>query len=69
MEELISTVISLELEHFTYATLAMSWLGYLQEPAKIMVSGLERHQLVKVSCTKIFCKWRPNMKLSSDQCM
>ena len=53
MEELISAVISLELEHFTHATLAMSWLGYLQEPAKVMVSGLERHQLVKVSC-KIF---------------
>ena len=50
MGELISAVTSLELEHFTHATLAMSWSGYLQEPAKIMDSGLEMHQLVKVSC-------------------
>ena len=49
MEELTSKAIDLEQGQAMSATAAMSSLVHLQEFAKIMGSGLERHQLVKVS--------------------
>ena len=49
MEELTSKAIDLEQGQAMSATAAMSSLVYLQEFVKIMGSGLERHQLVKVS--------------------
>ena len=49
MEELTSKVTDLEQGQAMSATAAMSSLVYLQEFVKIMGSGLERHQLVKVS--------------------
>ena len=49
MEELASKATDLEQGQLTSATAAMSSLVYLQESVKIMGSGLERHQLVKVS--------------------
>ena len=59
MEELISAVTSLELGQFMHATLAMSLLVCLQEHAKTMDSGLEKHQLVKVRLCIIMI-FRPN---------
>ena len=50
MEELINKVTDPVIEQATSATVAMSLLVWLQEFVKIMVSGLEMHQLVKVSC-------------------
>ena len=49
MEELTSKAIDLEQGQAMSATVAMSSLVYLQEFVRIMGSGLERHQLVKVS--------------------
>ena len=49
MGELISKETDLEIERDTPATVAMSSLVSLQESVKIMESGLEMHQLVKVS--------------------
>ena len=49
MGELISAVANLELEQFILVTVAMNLLGNLRGPVRTMDSGLERHQLVKVS--------------------
>ena len=49
MEELASKVTDLEQGQLMSATVAMSLLVYLQELVRIMGSGLEMHQLVKVS--------------------
>ena len=49
MGELISEETDLETEQDTPATVAMSSLVSLQESVKIMESGREMHQLVKVS--------------------
>ena len=49
MEELISVVVDLETEHFILVALVMSLSVSPQGPVRIMGSGLERHQLVKVS--------------------
>ena len=49
MEELTNEVTDLVIEQATSATVAMNLLVNLQESVKIMDSGLEMHQLVKVS--------------------
>ena len=49
MEELISKEAGLEQGQLMSVTLAMSLLVYLQEFVRIMGSGLEIHQFVKVS--------------------
>ena len=49
MGGLTSKVIDLMTEQATPATVAMNSLVYLQESVKAMGSGLEMHQLVKVS--------------------
>ena len=49
MGELISEVTDLEIEQATLVIVAMSLLVSLQESVKTMGSGLEMHQLVKVS--------------------
>ena len=56
MEELVSKVIDLEQGQLISATAAMSLLANLQDSAKITGSGLEMHQLVKVSLTDVFGK-------------
>ena len=64
MGKLTSVVADLELELLTSATVAMRLLDYLQEFVRIMGSGLEMHQFVRVSSIlnyylicddKIFC--------------
>ena len=54
MEELINAATGLELQHFILVTVAMSLSVSPQEPARTMGSGLERHQLVKVSDTMLY---------------
>ena len=49
MGELLREATGLEIEQATSATVAMSLLVYLQEYVRTMGSGLEMHQLVKVS--------------------
>ena len=49
MGELTSKVADLELEQLMSVTVAMSWLVYHQEFVRIMGSGLEMHQFVRVS--------------------
>ena len=49
MDELISVVVDLETEHFILVVLAMSLSVNPQGPVRTMGSGLEMHQLVKVS--------------------
>ena len=49
MGKLTSIVADLELELLTSATVVMSLLVYLQEFVRIMGSGLEMHQFVRVS--------------------
>ena len=49
MGELTSRATDLATELATPATAATSLLAYLQESVKAMESGLEMHQLVKVS--------------------
>ena len=56
MEELVSKATDLEQGQLMSATVAMSLLVNLQDSAKITGSGLEMHQLVKVSLTDVFGK-------------
>ena len=49
MGELISEVIDLVIERATPVIVATNLLVYLQESVRTMASGLEMHQLVKVS--------------------
>ena len=49
MGELISVVTGREIEQLTHVTVAMNYLVNPQELVKTMDSGLEVHQLVKVS--------------------
>ena len=54
MEELTSKATDLEQGQLMSATAAMSLSVNLQDSAKIMGSGLERYQLVKVSLNDKF---------------
>jgi hypothetical protein len=54
MGELISKATDLEQGQLMSATVAMSSLVYLQGFVRIMASGLEMHQLVKVSLLCFF---------------
>ena len=56
MEELVSKATDLEQGQLMSATVAMSLLVNLQDSAKITGSGLEMHQLVKVSLNNEFEK-------------
>jgi ABC-type polysaccharide transport system permease subunit len=54
MGESTSEAMSQEIERLTRATVAMNLLGCLQGFARLMVNGLEMHQLVNVKVKKIY---------------
>ena len=55
MEELTSKATDLEIELLTSVMVAMSLLVNLRGSVRIMDSGLERHQFVKVSRSHFMC--------------